>query len=134
LISCYKGYNWYEKIIESALGEHPSFDSETRVPCSAKLIFSPKKERITAIDYEELKKMEEEGIRWALDVKEGDEIPSMKNGTDRIGHMIVPSPKEEKLDFQVSRLRKSIHLKKGNLEELWQEYQGQKLEKSKMEG
>ena len=119
LISIYEGYDWYEKVICGALGEKLDFASERKQPCMAKLIFSPVADKVVRIDEKRVKELEQEGVFCQIDVAVGDFVEPMKNGTDRIGHVIAAVEDENQLNTYISRLRSCIWVQRGNLEELW---------------
>lgn len=80
LISLYCGFDYYQKMLEAALGEKPDFSYEKTTPCMAKLLFSPVDGIITAIDHEKLTVLQEEGVSFSLDYKVGDSVEKVKNG------------------------------------------------------
>lgn len=110
LISIYKGYDWYEKIIRAAMGECVSFRSEQKNPCMAKLLFSDKEGVIRDIHWENIKKIEKEGAAVRLDYDIGSRIETMKNATDRIGHIIMAGECEDIIDQYLEVLRNSIEV------------------------
>lgn len=122
LLSVYTGYDWYETIIDAAVGKSVILDSIRRTPCMAKLIFSPKEDEIAAIDAGVLEKLRVQGIVCSVDYGVGHVVPAMKNGTARIGHLIAAVSQEAELDVYVSEMRKAIRLKQGTLQEIWKAY------------
>lgn len=118
LISIYQGFDWYENLILAALGEPVSFEGNQEKDAIAKLIFSPLDGKVVSIEEERLARLCQRGFQWQLDVKVGDSVEQIKNGTDRIGHLIGSESREEAFDAYVSEFRKCIWLDKGNLEEL----------------
>lgn len=123
LISLYKGYDWYEKIILAALGEAVDFASDQENPCMAKLIFSPVSGKITDIHLEKIQELEKEGVCVQLDLTVGDWADALANGTDRTGHVIAAVNEEKTLDKYAARLRSCVELEQGNLQELWEEHE-----------
>lgn len=123
LLSIYTGYNWYEKIISAAVGEPVSFEGETRTPCMAKLIFSPVEEVIRSIDTDRLDRLRKKGIECQIDYPVGHSVHVMKKGPNRIGHIVVPTSKEEELEAFLSEMRECICLENGTLEEVWRAYE-----------
>lgn len=121
LISMHCGFNYYEKMIRAALGEHVDFSFEQQKPCMAKLIFSKKSGVVTDAGIEILEELKEEGVSAQMDYPVGTRVHSMKNGTDRIGHVIAPTNDEDILEEVAKRLRKNIWIDRENLEELWRE-------------
>lgn len=119
LISMYCGYDWYEKIILAALGENPEFSYENPTPCMAKLLFSKEDGVLESIDWDKLSGMNNENVKVQLDYREGDRIEAMKDGTDRIGHLIMKTDKEEVLNRMKNAVYGCIGLNGRTMEELW---------------
>ena len=119
LISIYTGYDWYEKIISYALGEKAEFQSEETHPCMGALLFSNQDGIIEKIEMDKLKSLVQKGIEVQLDYQVGDKIEAMKNGTDRIGQVIMRTGSEAELEEALSHAREAVWLSKGNLEERW---------------
>lgn len=86
LISKFYGFNYYEKIIKTAIGCDVDFEYSTLSPCAAKLLTSDKSGIIKKQEY-----IEKEGntAEVSFDYKVGDFINKFKVGPDRIGHIIV---------------------------------------------
>ena len=110
LISIYKGYDWYEKIIRAALGENLDFTSEKEIPCMAKLLFSEKDGVIQSIDRSIIEELTQMGMEIHLDYKEGEHIDAVHNGTDRIGHLIKSETTEEQIDNYVKQVMNAIEI------------------------
>lgn len=121
LISLYCGFDYYQKMLEAALGEKPDFSYEKTTPCMAKLLFSPVDGIITAIDHEKLTVLQEEGVSFSLDYKVGDSVEKVKNGTDRIGQVILATTEEAELDALVSRIQSAIEIDGTPLSLLWEQ-------------
>ena len=119
LISLYCGFDYYRKILEAALGEKPVFSYQKTTPCMAKLLFSPVDGVITAIDSEKLAVLQKEGGSFSLDYKTGDSIKRVKNGTDRIGQVILATSSEPELDLLVNRIQNAIEIDGMPLSLLW---------------
>ena len=117
LISIYQGYDWYEKLIRSALGEPVDFSSRTAVPCMSELIFSPIPGKITRIDEEALARLREK-TEVQLDFPVGASIFGVSDATDRIGHVIAPTTDHAVLASYVREARRCIWLEEGNLQDL----------------
>ena len=66
-----------------------------------------------------LKSLVQKGIEVQLDYRVGDKIEAMKNGTDRIGQVIMRTGSEAELEEALSHAREAVWLSKGNLEERW---------------
>ncbi len=108
LISIHTGFNWYEKIIRVALGEQVSFDGATSVPCMAKILVSPITSRVESIRWKTIHQLEQNGVEVVLDVRKGDTIHQVENGTDRFGHVIVRERSEDQLDDLINRVESCI--------------------------
>ncbi|MGN0399499.1 MAG: ATP-grasp domain-containing protein [Blautia sp.] len=119
LISVNQGYDWYEKILQAALGEKPDFGGKTNIPCMAKLVFSPVTGKILKIDREGMEALKKKNILCQIDYEEGCTVEKVSNGTDRIGHILMKTGDETQLDQALKKLRSCIWLDQGNLEELW---------------
>lgn len=122
LLSIYTGYDWYETIIHAAVGNPVTLENIKKIPCMAKLIFSPGEDEITAIDRNILENLRRQGIVCHMDYGAGHPVHAMKNGTGRIGHLIAAVSREEELDGYVSEMRNAVMLKNRTLEEVWKEY------------
>lgn len=112
LLSIYQGYDWYEKILCAALGEPVCFEEKKRTPCMAKLLFSEDDGVIERVDYMEINALSAEAREIHLDYTVGDGVDRVRNGTDRIGHVIIAESDEEKLDRIIEQVKKLIHIKK----------------------
>ena len=120
LISMYYGFDFYEKILQNAMGISLDFTPEKKgVPCMAKLLMSPVDGIITAIDQVELDKIRRRGTLVSLDFPVGHPVEKMENGTTRIGHVVAEADSVEKLDAIVSRVYGCIEVDGSSLEELW---------------
>lgn len=120
LISMYYGFDFYEKIIQNALGMEVSFapGHEPR-PCMAKLLMSPVDGRITSVDEEALDRIRQGGAEIKLDYPVGHAVERMINGTTRIGHVIAAADKVETLDEIMADVYRCIRVNGETLEELW---------------
>ena len=113
LISMYKGYNWYEKILRVAMGECVDFHSEEANPCMAKLLFVEEDGIITDIEESVIDTLRLEGMEVQLDYCVGDHVESMKNATDRVGHVIMAGRDEAALDRHMQSLQRAIRCHTG---------------------
>ncbi len=101
LVSLYYGYNYYEKMIRTALGEKVSFKPENsiRVPNASHIFMSDRDGVIQRID--NLNVMDEDIIEIVFDYGIGDKVRKFRVGPDRIGHVIV---KGKTLDLAQKKL------------------------------
>lgn len=120
LISMYYGIDFYEKILENAMGIPLDFRPEREgFPCMAKLLMSPVDGTITAINEKGLARIRQKGHQVVLDFPEGHAVEAMENGTTRIGHVVARADRVEKLDEIVSTVYECIEVDGRSLEELW---------------
>lgn len=104
LISIYTGVDYYEGMIRCALGEDFDFAPKAEEPCMGQLLMSPRDGTITAIYGEGLEKIRQEGIDFSLDYGVGDKVYQMKNGTDRIGQIIMKTAHEREIQAVTDRI------------------------------
>ena len=57
--------------------------------CMARLLFSETGGLLERLDEACLAELNREDIQWQLDYAPGEKLPAAKNGTDRIGHLIM---------------------------------------------
>lgn len=101
LISIHCGFNYYEKMIKCALGEHVDFEVTNYTPCAARLITSNSNGIIKEINIEKYKL--NKSIDISFDYGIGDNVNKFRVGPDRIGQIIVQS---ESLDSVLKTLIK----------------------------
>lgn len=87
LVSIYYDFNYYEKIIQVALGEKPSFESNHCIPNASHLIMSEKTGVISEQKYE--KSDNENVVEVQFDYNIGDYVRKFNVGPDRVGHIIT---------------------------------------------
>ncbi len=120
LLSLYFGFDFYEKILDNALGIPLDFQVEkTKCPCMAKLLMSPVHGVITRIDEAGLEKIRSRGNVVAVDFSVGHEVEPMENGTNRIGHVVSCVKEEGELEEIVSCIYRCIFIDGCSLEEIW---------------
>ena len=97
--SIYYGFDYYEKIILTALGEDVSFESTLAVPNASMLLMSDK----DGVIVEQKNHNEEDPsiVEIQFDYKAGDAVHKFHVGPHRIGHVIT---KGETLDEAVKTL------------------------------
>ena len=103
LVSIYYGYDYYEKIIQTALGENVSFESNLSVPNASMLLSSDKDGVI--ISQENHNPEDDRLFEVQFDYKPGDKVSKFRVGPHRIGHVIT---KGETLDEAVEVLNKAL--------------------------
>ena len=111
LVSIYYGYDYYEKIIQTALGEEVSFESNLSVPNASMLLSSDKDGVI--ISQENNNPEDDRLFEVQFDYKPGDKVSKFRVGPHRIGHVIT---KGETLDEAVDVLNKALENIKINVQ------------------
>lgn len=87
LVSIYYDYDYYEKIIKTALGEEVDFESDMAIPNASMLLMSDKD---GVIQHQENNNADEPNIfDVQFDYVPGDEVRKFRVGPDRIGHVIT---------------------------------------------
>ena len=121
LISIYYGFDFYETMIENALGRMPDieFKSEKR-PCMSKLLMSPIDGVITHIDNDKIEKIRSSNNEVVLDYKVGQTVEQMHNGTTRIGHLIAMTDDENKVNELMSEIYDAIAVDGTSMKKLWE--------------
>lgn len=113
LVSLYYGFNYYEKILQVALGEKVDFSPANgeRVPNASHLLMSDCDGVITAIENDN--PPSENIVEISYDYVAGDQVRKFHVGPDRIGHVIVTgetlTQAEENLDLAMKHIR--IHVR-----------------------
>lgn len=103
LVSIYYGFDYYEKLIQAALGEDVEFPQEYAVPNASMLLRSGRDGRITSIRNEN--KPDADIYEIQFDYNVGDEVKKFRVGPHRIGHVIT---KGETLDKAVEKLHEAL--------------------------
>lgn len=101
LIFLHYGFSFYEKIIANALGEpvdFPAPPASACAPCEGRLLMSPADGVISRVDEAGLDRLRQAGAQIVVDYPAGHEVEAMKNGTNRIGHVIAQAETRE--EFQ----------------------------------
>ncbi len=108
LISLYGGIDYYGLMIRAALGETTDFRLKNEIPCAASLLFTERSAKLVGFDGEKIEALEKDGYFISFDYREGDELPAMENGTDRIGQVYGPCSSEKDIEEMVKRARACI--------------------------
>ena len=113
LVSIYFGYDYYEKILRSALGEKIDLTpcNAQRVPNASHLIFSENNGKVAEL-YSACK-AGGNVVEVAFDCKVGDEVRKFRVGSDRLGHIIT---KGETLEEAKRELENAMNLVRIELE------------------
>lgn len=87
LVSIYYGYDYYEKIIQAALGEAPDFPQDHAVPNASKLLMSGRDGVIRSIANHN--GPDDHIYEVMFDYTVGDAVKKFHVGPNRIGHVIT---------------------------------------------
>ncbi len=112
LLSIYCGFSYYEKMLRAALGEPVQFPVRGKRACMARLLFSETGGLLERLDEACLAELNREDIQWQLDYAPGEKLPAAKNGTDRIGHLIMRTGDEREFQKYYERLRAALKIQK----------------------
>lgn len=105
LISTYCGYNYYEKIINEALGIDEDFSSSLSQACGSRLIFSDTSGYYESISYSNLN-----NVRLFMDVKKGDRVFKTLSGADRIGCFFVKGKDHNDIKRKIDDILKKVKI------------------------
>ncbi len=103
LVSIYYGFDYYEKIIQAALGEHPSFPQKKAVPNASRLLMSDRDGVLRSIA--DRNPPCEEIYEVMFDYRVGESVKKFHVGPHRIGHVVT---KGNTLEEAVSTLKKAL--------------------------
>ena len=103
LVSIYYGFDYYEKIIQAALGEDPEFPLTQAVPNASKLLMSERDGVIRSIVNHN--PHNDDIYEILFDYTVGDQVKKFRVGPHRIGHVVT---KGRTLDEAVRTLDEAI--------------------------
>lgn len=108
LVSIYYGYDYYEKIIQAALGEAPQFPQDQAVPNASRLLMSGKDGVIRSIANHN---GEDDHIYEIMfDYTVGDAVKKFHVGPNRIGHVITRGTTLEEATDALARAMDRIEI------------------------
>lgn len=110
LITAFSGVDYYEQIIRSALGVPVDLSPTQKVPCMAKLLFANRTGTLTEIDDDFLAGLCAQGIDASIDFSPGTVVSAVKNGTDRIGQLMMKTDSAAELDAVMAKLQSHIKI------------------------
>lgn len=105
IISASTGIDYYKQIINASLGIKCEVDFTHISPCASMLIFSDKTGSYNGIDLPSI-----DGMTYEMNVKKGDHVLAVEDGTDRIGQIIVSASDRDKLLRKIETIRNGIRL------------------------
>ena len=109
LVSIYYGFDYYEKIIQAALGEAPSFPQNQAVPNASKLLMSDKDGIIRSIANHNAPS--ENIYEVQFDYTVGDAVKKFHVGPHRIGHVITKCTTLEEATASLDAACKNIEIR-----------------------
>ena len=106
----YYGFDYYGKILETAMGGHPTFRPENgqRQPTACMLFRSDKTGTITAIENRAPK--DPRVVNLSFDYKVGDAVRKFHNGPDRIGQIVAIGDTVAEAKETIDRTMAAIHI------------------------
>ena len=113
LITMHTGIDYYAQIIRAGLGMPVELAvCDEPVPCMSKLLFSRRSGTVAQVDLEAARELERRyGAQVTIDVKPGDPVHAVHDGTDRYGSIVMPARSEREIDEALDELRSCIKLK-----------------------
>jgi biotin carboxylase len=109
LITIYTGIDYYKQMILCALGEQPDFTVSQQVPCIGMLLQSPVTGTIRSIDEKAIESLRSDDVSVSVDFGPGARVHTMRNGTDRIGQVIMRTDSEDKIRETMDRVISCVH-------------------------
>ena len=103
LVSIYYGFDYYEKIVQAAMGEDPVFELKQAVPNASKLLMSERDGVIRSIVNHNPKN--DDIYEILFDYTVGDHVKKFRVGPHRIGHVVT---KGRTLDEAVRTLDEAV--------------------------
>ena len=86
MLSKYCGFNYYEKIIDNAVGKQIKMDFIPQIACAAGFLMARQSGVVKEIDYSAISPGK--GIEYSLDIRVGDTTKPFMLGNDRIGQVV----------------------------------------------
>ncbi len=108
LVSIYFGFNYYQLIINMALGKEPDFRFRRKLPNASMLLFSNKSGNIRKIIDKNIP--DEDIVEIKFDYGVGDRVKKFRVGSDRIGHIIVKGNTLKDALNLLRKVRKNIFI------------------------
>ena len=108
LVSIYYGFDYYEKIIQAALGEKPDFPQKQAVPNASRLLMSDKDGVIRSITNNNPPC--DKICEIMFDYTVGDTVKKFRVGPHRIGHVVTKGDTLEEAVDVLNRAIANIHI------------------------
>ena len=109
LVSIYYGYDYYEKIIQAALGEAPEFPQDQAVPNASKLLMSDRDGVIRSIANHN--PQNDNIYEIMFDYRVGEAVKKFKVGPHRIGHVVTKGNTLEEATAALGEALKNIEIR-----------------------
>lgn len=109
LVSIYYGYDYYEKIIQAALGEAPEFPQDQAVPNASKLLMSDRDGVIRSIANHN--PQNDNIYEIMFDYRVGEAVKKFKVGPHRIGHVVTKGNTLEEATAALEEALKNIEIR-----------------------
>lgn len=109
LVSIYYGYDYYEKIIQAALGEAPEFPQDHAVPNASKLLMSDRDGVIRSIANHN--PQNDDIYEIMFDYRVGEAVKKFKVGPHRIGHVVTKGNTLEEATATLEEALKNIEIR-----------------------
>ncbi len=109
LVSIYYGYDYYQKIIQVALGEKPDFPKIKAVPNASKLLMSDRDGEIAGLANRN-PKTDRNIYEIQFDYTVGDHVRKFHVGPNRIGHVITKGQTLAEATRALDRALKNIEI------------------------
>ena len=114
LISIYGDFDYYKAMIMNALGEPPKLAFGKSTACMGKLLFADKGGTITTIDEVQIDELRLSGADISLDYSIGAKVEAVRDGTSRIGQVIMQTSDVKVLDEILFKVRGAISIDEKN--------------------
>ena len=109
LVSIYYGYDYYEKIIQAALGEAPEFPQDQAVPNASKLLISDRDGVIRSIANHN--PQNDNIYEIMFDYRVGEAVKKFRVGPHRIGHVVTKGNTLEEATAALEEALKNIEIR-----------------------
>ena len=109
LVAIYYGFDYYEKIIQVALGEKPDFPTTKHVPNASKLLMSDRDGEIIAMANRN-PKSDPNLYEVVFDYTIGDHVKKFHVGPNRIGHVVTKGNTLAEATSALDRALKNISI------------------------
>ncbi|MGI6019974.1 MAG: ATP-grasp domain-containing protein [Lachnospiraceae bacterium] len=110
LIELNTGIDYYAQIINCAFDMEMDLDIKKNAPCMAKLLFCESDGIIESIDQGAVDALRSDRVDIMIDYSAGDKVRKVRNGTDRIGHVIMKTDDENEIDEVIRKVLDAIRI------------------------